>query len=220
LVRSSNNSIISEYAKRESSWKSLKEENYKINFNQYSDCFITKEEVSAREVETEEIDNKSENNLMNVNKILGFGNKFWDGASKWSINIYEFKEFSTDIWDIANKIKRSKNLNNRDISVANKLLNYIEQNNINIDTIKSLSNEIELEVIDIKAIYDRLKLISKNDWSKIFALGEQTKIFDNLELANLKSVQKSISKSEIVKEVNIVNALKSIKKLSKFGVKI
>ena len=154
---------------------------------------------------------------MNVNKILGFGNKFWDGASKWSINIDEFKEFSTDIWDIANKIKRSKNLNSRDISVGNKILYYIEQNNINIDSIKSLSNEVEVEVIDIKAIYDRLKLISKNEWSKIFDLGEQTKIFDNLELLNLKSVQKSISKSETVKEVNIVNALKSIKKLSKFG---
>lgn len=217
LVKSSNNSLISEYAKRESSWKSLKEEDYKINFNQYTDCFITKEEVATREVETEEIDNKSENNLMNVNKILGFGNKFWDGASKWSINIDEFKEFSTDIWDIANKIKRSKNLNSRDISVGNKILYYIEQNNINIDSIKSLSNEVEVEVIDIKAIYDRLKLISKNEWSKIFDLGEQTKIFDNLELLNLKSVQKSISKSETVKEVNIVNALKSIKKLSKFG---
>ena len=217
LVKSSNNSLISEYAKRESSWKSLKEEDYKINFNQYTDCFITKEEVATREVETEEIDNKSENNLMNVNKILGFGNKFWDGASKWSINIDEFKEFSTDIWDIANKIKRSKNLNSRDISLGNKILYYIEQNNINIDSIKSLSNEVEVEVIDIKAIYDRLKLISKNEWSKIFDLGEQTKIFDNLELLNLKSVQKSISKSETVKEVNIVNALKSIKKLSKFG---
>ena len=219
LVKSSNNSLISEYAKRESSWKLLKDENYKFNFEQYSDYFITKEQVLAREIETEEIDNKSENNLMSINKILGFGNKFWDGVSKWSMTIEELKEYSTDVWEIASKIKRAKNLNSRDIAVGNKLLSYIEESNINIDTIKSLSNEVEVEVIDIKAIYDRLKLISKNDWSKIFDLGEQTKIFDNLELANLKSVQKSISKSETVKEVNIVNALKSIKKLNKFGLK-
>jgi hypothetical protein len=198
----------------------LKDENYKINFEQYSGCFITSDQVLTREIETEEIDNKSENNLMNINKILAFGNKFWDGVSKWSMNIEELKEFSTDIWEIASKIKRSKNLNSRDIAIGNKLLSHIEENNISIDILKSLSNEIEVEVIDVKAIYDRLKLISKNDWSKIFDLGEQTKIFDNLELANLKSVQKSISKSEIVKEVNIVNALKSIKKLSKFGIKI
>ena len=85
--------------------------------------------------------------------------------------------------------------------------------------LKIFSSRINnVEVIDIKAIYDRLKLISKNDWSKIFDLGEQTKIFDNLELLNLKSVQKSISRNEIVKEINVVNALKSIKKLSKFGI--
>ena len=218
LVKSSNNSLISEYAKRESSWKLLKDENYKFNFEQYSDFFITKEQVLARDIETEEIDNKSENNLMSINKILGFGNKFWDGVSKWSMNIEELKELSTDIWEIASKIKRAKNLNTRDIAIGNKLLLYIEENNIDVTAIKLLSNEIEVEVIDVKAIYDRLKLVSKNDWSKIFDLGEQTKIFDNLELANLKSVQKSISKSEIVKEVNIVNALKSIKKLNKFGV--
>ena len=219
LVKSSNNSLISEYAKRESSWKLLKDENYKFNFEQYSDCFITKEQVLSREIETEEIDNKSENNLMSINKILGFGNKFWDGVSKWSMNIEELKEFSTDVWEIASKIKRAKNLNSRDIAIGNKLLSHIEENNVDVNTIKSFSNEIEVEVIDVKAIYDRLKLISKNEWSKIFDLGEQTKIFDNLELANLKSVQKSISKSETVKEVNIVNALKSIKKLTKFGLK-
>lgn len=217
LVKSSNNSLISEYAKRESSWKLLKDENYKFNFEQYSDCFTTKEQVLAREIETEEIDNKSENNLISINKILGFGNKFWDGVSKWSMNIEELKEFSTDMWEIANKIKRAKNLNSRDISVGNKLLSYIEQNNIDIDAIKSLSNEVEVEVIDVKAIYDRLKLISKNDWSKIFDFGEQTKIFDNLELLNLKSVQKSISKNEVIKEINIVKALKSLKKLKRFG---
>ena len=219
LVKSSNNSLISEYAKRESSWKLLKDENYKFNFEQYSEYFITKEQVLAREIETEEIDNKSENNLMSINKILGFGNKFWDGVSKWSMNIEELKEFSTDIWEIASKIKRAKNLNTRDIAIGNKLLSHIEENNIDVDTIKSLSNEIEVEVIDVKAIYDRLKLINKNDWTKIFDLGEQTKLFDHLELSNLKSVYKSISKNESIKEINIINALKSIKKTSKFGLK-
>lgn len=95
----------------------------------------------------------------------------------------------------------------------------MRDNQINIDPIKSLSNEIEIEIIDIKAVYDRLKLISKNDWTKIFDIGEQTKIFDNLELSNLKSVNKSISKNESIKEINIINALKSIKKLTKFGLK-
>lgn len=219
LVKSSNNSLISEYAKRESSWKLLKEENYNINIENYSDCFITIDQVSSREIETEEIDNKSENNLMNITKILSFGNKFWDGVSKYALNIDELKGISTDIWEIASKIKRSKNLNSRDISIGNRCLAYIDEKNINPDHVKSLSNEAEIEVIDIKSAYDRLKLISKTDWTKIFDLGEQTKIFDNLELLNLKSVHKSISKNENIKEVNVIKALNSIKKLSKFGLK-
>ena len=217
LVNSSNNSLISEYAKRESSWKLLKDESYKIQIDYNLDCFITSEQVLARDNEIVEIDNKSETNLISINKILSFGNKFWDGISKWSINNDELKELSIDYWEIASKIKRAKNLNSRDIAIGNKLLIFIEENNINIDSIKSLSDEIEVEVIDVKAIYDRLNLISKNDWTKIIDIGEQTKIFDNLELSNVKSVQKAILKNEIIKEVNIVNALKSIKKLDKFG---
>ncbi len=218
LVKASNNSLISEYAKKESSWKLLKEENYIVNIGNYSDCFIAEDLVLSRDIEIEEVDNKSENNLMNITKILGLGNKFWDGMSKYILNIDEFKLMSTDVWEIANKIKRSKNLNARDISIGNKFMVYIEHKQIDIDQIKSLSNEIEIEIIDIKAIFDRLKLISKNDWAKIFDLGEQTKIFDNLELSNLKSVNKSISKNESIKEINIINALKSIRKLTKFGI--
>lgn len=218
LVKSSNNSLISEYAKRETSWKLLKEESYNFEIVNYNDCFVAQNIISSREVETEEIDNKSENILMNITKILGFGNKFWSGVSKWAINIDELRELSTDAWEIANKIKRAKNLNSRDIAIGNKIILYIEDNNISIESIKSLSNEIEVEVIDVKATYDRLKLISKNDWTKIIDLGEQTKIFDNLELLNLKSVHKSISKNENIKEVNVVNALKSIIKLSKYGI--
>jgi hypothetical protein len=53
----------------------------------------------------------------------------------------------------------------------------------------------------------------------IFLIWKQTKLFDNLELSNLKSVHKSISKNESIKEINIINALKSVKKLTKFGLK-
>lgn len=217
LVKSSNNSLISEYAKRESSWNLLKDENYKIEIDDNSDCFISKDQVLNRDIESVETDSKSENNLISINKILGFGNKFWDGVSKWTVNIEELKELSTDSWEIASKIKRAKNLNSRDIVIGNKLLIYIEEKNVDIDTIKSLSNEIEVEFINVKAIYDRLNLIEKNDWKKIFDIGEQTKIFDHLELSNLKSVEKSIAKKENIKEVNINKALKSLKKLSKFN---
>jgi hypothetical protein len=219
LVKSSNSSLISEYAKRESSWKLLKEEVYSIKMETFSDCFITDDLVILRDIEVEEVDNKSENNLITISKILGYGNKFWDGLSKYILNIDDFKLMSTDLWEIANKIKRSKNLNARDISIGNKFILYIEENQINVDQVKLLSSEIEIEIVDVKVIYDRLKLISKNDWDKIFDLSEQTKIFENNEFLNLKSVFKSISKNESIKEINLIKALDSIKKVSKFGLK-
>lgn len=217
LVNSSNNSLISEYAKRESSWKLLKEESYKINIGEYADCFTTIDEVLIRDIETVEKDNNSESNLLNISQILGFGNKFWDGVSKFVLDIHELKNLSISSWEIASKIKRGKNLTTRDVSIGNKLLRYIQENKIDADQIKSLSTEIEIEIIDVKAIYDRLNLISKNDWNKIIDLGEHTKIFDNLELSNIKSVHKSIIRNDGVKEVNVIKAFKSIKKLKKFG---
>ncbi|MBQ0907680.1 AIPR family protein [Flavobacterium sp. F-328] len=218
LVKSSNNTLISEYAKRESSWKLLKEQTYQLTFENCLNCFIDKEQQVLREIETVEIENKSENNLIITNKILGFGNRFWDGASKWVLLIDEIKDLSIDCWEIANKIKRSKNLNSRDISIASKILSYIEEHNSNIESIKSQSNELEIEIINVKIIFDRLNLISKNDWSKILALGEQTKVFDNLELLNIKSVQKSILKNETIKEINLIKAFESLKKLKKYKI--
>jgi hypothetical protein len=52
----------------------------------------------------------------------------------------------------------------------------------------------------------------------IFELRAQTKIFDNLELSNLRSVNKSISKNEVIKK-NSINDLKSLMMLTKFILK-
>ncbi len=48
----------------------------------------------------------------------------------------------------------------------------------------------------------------------------QRKNFNNIELSNIKSVQASLSKKEIVKEQAVIKAYESIKKLKKFGIKI
>lgn len=220
LIRSSNNSLISEYAKRESTWKLLNEQSFELDFESIGSLLVSKEEVFFRELENEIVENISENNLMKISKILGYGNRFWDGLSKFSLSDLFLNSFSTDIWEISNKIKRDKNLNSRDISIAMKILRIIEENKIDIESVKELSNQIEKELTDIKAVYDRLKLIKKSEWSKIFDLGEQTKIFDNLEILNLKSVYRSITKNELVKEINLLNALKSIRKLRRFGLLI
>ena len=61
-------------------------------------------------------------------------------------------------------------------------------------------------------------LLQKDDWKRIIDLASQTKIFDNLELANVKSVQTSLTKKENIKEQALIKAFQSLKKLKKFGI--
>ena len=80
--------------------------------------------------------------------------------------------------------------------------------------------EKETEIVEVKFIYDKLLLISKDDWKRIIDLANQTNIFSNLELSNVKSVQISLAKKEKVKEQALLRAYESIKKLKRFGIKV
>ena len=75
-------------------------------------------------------------------------------------------------------------------------------------------------MIEVKVIYDRLLLLTKDDWKRIIDLATQTNLFNNLELANVKSVQASLLKKTSVKEQAIIKAYESMQKLKKFGLKI
>jgi len=218
LVKSANNSLLSEYAKKESSWNKLKTEPFNINLDIISILLISEEEVFQRDAEPEIIVNKAEDIILDVNNISSLGVKFWDGLSTYSMNDENLKDISTDIWEVANKIKRSRNLMTRDIAVGKKVLKLIEERRIDIEAIKAFSNSEDIEVINIKAIYDKFKLLSRKEWSKILDLGEQTKIFDYLELANIKSVQKAIIRNEPVKENSLLKAEASMKKLKKYKI--
>jgi hypothetical protein len=89
-----------------------------------------------------------------------------------------------------------------------------------IDEIKALSKLEETEIVEVKFIYDKLLLVSKDDWKRIIDVASQTKIFDNLELANVKTVQNSLFKKERIKEQALIQTFESLKKLKKFGIKI
>ncbi|PIX06679.1 MAG: hypothetical protein COZ76_07495, partial [Flavobacteriales bacterium CG_4_8_14_3_um_filter_35_10] len=74
--------------------------------------------------------------------------------------------------------------------------------------------------IEVKFIYDKLLLVSKDNWKRIIDVANQTNIFSNLELSNVKSVQTSLAKKEKVKEQALIRAYESIKKLKRFGIKV
>lgn len=75
-------------------------------------------------------------------------------------------------------------------------------------------------MFELKDIYDRLSRLTKNEWERIFAIAEHKQIFINIEMANLKSVNISFTKKELIKEQAILHAYESLKKLRRFGIEI
>ncbi len=125
-----------------------------------------------------------------------------------------------ELFDLVKKIKENKNFNTKDCHVGMKGLEFISNNPEKLDLIKSLSNLQETDIVEIKPIYDRLKLLSADDWKKIIALGEQTKSFEYKELSNIKYVSSKIIKKDTIKERGLIKCYESLKKLKKFGIKV
>ena len=220
LVNSSNNTLLSEYAKRESSWKNLKEQTFTLDLIQISDFLIPLDTVIERDKEVETIKNDSEDSIFQVSKIVSLGNVFWNGLYIYSNSNDDLKNYSVDILEIYSKIKNSKNLTNSNISFGKRILDMIDNNSISVDYVKSLSTQQEVEIIDYKEVFDRLKRIDKNKWKSIIELGEKTNLFEKNELFNIKSVSNSILKNERVREVNLIQCFKSLEKVKRFGIEI
>lgn len=221
LINEGSNSLISEYAKRESSWKKLKEASYSKDLEKTLESYLISDvEKVIRESEKEIDTNDVENTIFLISKIQKTGLKFWDGFRTY---VDKNKPVGFDFilaFDLLKKIRESKNLTSREINFGKKVLDLIEKSPVLFEEIKSLSKLAENEVVDIKVIYDKLLLLSKDEWKRIIDLASQRNIFNNLELANVKSVQTALLKKEYIKEQALLKAYDSIKKLKKFGIEI
>ena len=69
-------------------------------------------------------------------------------------------------------------------------------------------------------MFDKLKLISKEDWNKMIELAKQTNVFTNIELGNVQSIQLALSRNEDIKEQSLMKAFESLLKLKRFGINI
>ena len=220
LVRSSNNTLFSEYAKKESSWITLKGMDFKIDVESIEDCLISKDELIAREKEKEVDINNVDDTLFLISGIKNLGVNFWDGLKKY---IDKHPDCDIDyykIFDLAKKLKTDKNLNATDLLIGKKVLEKIIQNPKIVEESKGYSKLEEKEIVDVKIIYDRMKLITVDDWKKILDIGQQTQIYNNLELSNLKSIFNSFKNKEKPKEQSLIKAFESMKKVKRFGIKV
>ena len=221
LVKEASNSLISEYAKRETSWNKLKETNFNEDLKQIlNDYLISTDEKDERDNEKEIDTNNQEDRLFIISEIHKFGLKFWDGFYKY-LNTNHLEGFNKDsVEEVLKAIQKNKNLLPRDITIGRKIMQYLAENPSFLEELKTLSKFEEKESVDIKSIFDRLKLLSKDDWKKIINLADQTKIFTIPELGNVKSIQSAISKNEQIKEQSLMKAFESLLKLKRFGISI
>ena len=221
IITEASGSLISEYAKRQTSWEKLKNTNYSEDLIKTLNSYlITEEEKTQRENE-KEIDTSSiENSIFIIGEIQKMGLKFWDGFKYYiDLNKPDGFDWST-AFDLAGKLTKNKNLTSREVSLGKKVLDFIQTSPQLIDEIKALSNLEESEFYEIKFIYDKLQLISKEDWKRIIDIATQTKVFNSLELLNVKSVYSTLAKRDKVKEQALIRAYQSIKKMKKFGIEI
>lgn len=221
LVSEANNSLISEYAKRESSWKKIRDTPYLKNLEKLLESYlISVEEKRQREKEKEIDTNSVEDTIFLISEIQKMGLKFWDGFRTYvDKNKPEGFDFIL-AFDLLKKLKEGKNLTSREMNFGKKTLDFIQLYPSLTEEIKSLSKLTESEIVEIKFIYDKLLLLSKNEWKRIIDLANHTKIFNNLELANVKSVQIALIKNEKIKEQALIKAYESLRKLRKFGIKM
>lgn len=221
IIQESQNSLVSEYAKRASSWEKLKATEYQIDLiTTLEPYLISVEEKVQRENEKEINNNNVENTIFYIDKIQKMGVKFWDGYRIYLDKSTENTKDFHSAYDIYKKLKEGKNLTEKDINFGVKVINYISENSLSEEDIRSLSNLEETEIIGAKFIYDKLLLVSKEEWKRVIDLAGQTKIFDDKELANVKYVQNTLLKNEKVKEQSLAKVYDSLKKLNRFGIKI
>ena len=221
IIVEASGSLISEYAKRQSSWEKLKNTSYSEDLIKTLNSYLISEDEKIQRENEKEIDTNSvEDSVFIVSKIQKIGLKFWDGFRQY-IDNKKPDGFDWSIaFDLVGKLSKNKNLTSTEITFGKKVLDYIQTSPQLEDEVKALSKLEETEIVEVKFIYDKLLLVSKEDWKRIIDVANQTKIFNNLELSNVKSVQTSLAKKEKVKEQALIRAYESIKKLKKFGIKV
>ena len=219
FLSTSSDSLISEYAKKVTTWEKLQGLNFTINIS--SEWLINKDEQERREADDKRTENYIEADIIQKDKILSLGLGFWDGLKHFSKNSESLKSIELKIWDIVSKIEKSKNLNKSDISIGLKALEILEVNGVSHDQILKNSSKSNEVIFSPKQVFDRMSFLSKNDWNKLISLAEQTKAASYPEINSLKVLRNSFDKKVKTIKPNTLkvghNVLSRLSK--KFGIK-
>jgi hypothetical protein len=224
IIIESNLTLVSEYAKRSSSWEKLKSAPYEFDLVAVLNEFlISEEDKKSREIEKENNNSETENSIYLISEIEKLGLNFWDGFKIFIENNNSLGFEWIKAQEIESRIRKGVNLRKADLNFGSRVLKYLDSTLGIIDEIKLLSTIQETETIETKFIYDKLSIISKDDWQRMIDLATQTNLFSSAEeLSNLKHVYTSFIKKDNlnIKEQALKKAYESLKKMKKFGIHI
>lgn len=186
--------LVSEKAKKESTWNDLKKEfqNYRLP---NLDLFTISEEnrkVRISNYYAKENDEVEKN--ANLSRITNVGYRFWDGLAKANIpGITDVHQRKIDT--VQSKINNNRLLSSIDIKNGIMLLDLIIEKSIDIDFIKNKSNINKDFLTDQGQAITFLKKINDEDWKRIINLGDFKKILSFKDISLIKTIRSDFEKN-------------------------
>lgn len=225
LVSAAGGSLISEYAKKITSWEKLKTEKYSVNDTALNEYLITKQESLDRENEKEADENDGTDDLIIMSEISRLGVKFFDGLrnihSSHEELFSKFKVDATGLISIVAQMKHNKPLNSGHFRSARRVFRLISDEPSIVEEALNNSKLENQEAVDFKGLHDRVKPFLIENWKRIEAFQNTKNIFDYKEYNNIKTVYSAvINPSKKVNQNALLKAYESLGKLSKYGLKL
>ncbi|WP_426582715.1 AIPR family protein [Mucilaginibacter sp. R-33] len=218
-LTSSQESLISEFARKKYCWEELIKLKYEINRENLTGCLLTPEEHAARySEETGKI--KEAEQYAQTEKLSQLGLAFWDGFSKWLLSRDDFSTIQKNFAaNIKSKMFRLGTFSDTEIRQGLQLLQQFEKLEITSEYICSLSSYKDVKAINTAEIYHRISQLTDKDWQKIMDVGDQTKSLNFNDISVIRTVVKKLKQGEQIdfKRLSVINDC--LDKVKKYGIK-
>ncbi|RZJ91907.1 MAG: hypothetical protein EOO20_03695 [Chryseobacterium sp.] len=216
---SSKESLVSEFARKKSTWDDLLLSNYNLNMANLEGLVLSPQEYIS--VYSEETDRALEaEHYRQTERITGMGLAFWDGLSIWLLQRGDFTEVQKNfVVNIRSKLFRMGILSETEIKKGLEILVQLESLDIPEGFITGLSKHAEEVPVNTSEIFSRISAVSASDWQKVIELGQQTNTVSFNEVSILRTVIRMLGKGEQIdlKRLSIVNDC--LDRLRKYGLK-
>lgn len=210
-----NVALISEAAKSEKTWLSLKDTQASpFELSRIEKYLINDSEFKKR-YSDDDSDIEEERKYNNLHEITSLGLKFWDGLYLYNVHnqILTLPQ-ENNVSLIRKALRDSGAISDRLLERGREIIDLIQEKGISISSLTSLS-KIEEQAIDPVKIHNRIKKLEKKDWDRILALGEQTGLLTFNEISVLRTIMQRLKRKETIELKRLQIANDALEKLNK-----